>query len=369
VYLPGMHPSDRTYGMDTYQPTNELTEKSHISFDDNGFVLGEYRANYSDLVLKPFYVAVMSPPKQTYLIEDYLPAGKQGMLIGKSTVGKTFFALDLALSIACGKDFNGKPAQKGRVIYVAAEGADSISVRMRGWVEDKGISIDHSIGMELYDRPVNLLSETGFEELMEHIYHFDDLALIVLDTLHACTAGSDENSSADMGNYLSACKHLTARTGATVLTVHHPGYSNPDRARGSSSLFAGLDFNILMKPMEIVFNKIKDSRLPASIPYKRREVSTSWGMSTLVLDYNQVQQSIAPLKTTLAASSQQGLDIFKKELNGRSEMSIADWKNAYTEFRKGSASTGAIKTAFTRCKKQLLDEGYISITGDSCSLV
>ena len=40
-----------------------------------------------------------------------------------SAVGKTFLLLDLALHIASGRPWNGRAVDKGRVLYIAAEGA------------------------------------------------------------------------------------------------------------------------------------------------------------------------------------------------------------------------------------------------------
>lgn len=66
-------------------------------------------------------------------------------------------------------------------------------------------------------------------------------ALIVVDTLARNLGGGDESSAEDMGAYVSNLDGLRAELACTVLTVHHSGHGEQQRARGSSALKAAVD--------------------------------------------------------------------------------------------------------------------------------
>jgi RecA-family ATPase len=58
-------------------------------------------------------------PKQTYLIDGVLPEGAAVMLYGAPGDGKTFLALDIALTIATGRaTWFGRTVKAGRAVYV-----------------------------------------------------------------------------------------------------------------------------------------------------------------------------------------------------------------------------------------------------------
>jgi ABC-type transporter Mla maintaining outer membrane lipid asymmetry ATPase subunit MlaF len=57
-----------------------------------------------------------------YLIDGIIEESSLVGLIGPSGAGKTFVALDMALSMATGKDYHGLFAKKGLAILSAGEG-------------------------------------------------------------------------------------------------------------------------------------------------------------------------------------------------------------------------------------------------------
>ena len=52
--------------------------------------------------------------KQHYLIKQWLPFEGTGVLVGPSNTGKTFIALDMAMSVAAGTDWHGHKVRSGR---------------------------------------------------------------------------------------------------------------------------------------------------------------------------------------------------------------------------------------------------------------
>lgn len=100
--------------------------------------------------------------------------------------------------------------------------------------------------------------------------------VIVIDTMAAVTAGSNENSGEDMGKLLAHCKWIHKETGALVLLIAHSGKDSSRGIRGWSGTKAALDAEI-----EITRNgdyrtatvtKLKDSEDGASYPFKLKTV-------------------------------------------------------------------------------------------------
>jgi len=77
-----------------------------------------------------------------WIIEDFLLANSLTSLYGPSGSLKSFFAIDLALTIACGRSaadcdtFLGKAIKSGKVMYLAGEGIEGIRGRVEAWQDD-----------------------------------------------------------------------------------------------------------------------------------------------------------------------------------------------------------------------------------------
>jgi RecA-family ATPase len=67
----------------------------------------------------------MPPPR--WLIRDWLPASSLILIYGEPGAGKTFVALDIAVAIATGRDWNGNKVARGIVLYIAAEGVAGLA--------------------------------------------------------------------------------------------------------------------------------------------------------------------------------------------------------------------------------------------------
>jgi hypothetical protein len=90
------------------------------------------------------------------------------------------------------------------------------------------------------------------------------LSLVVLDTLAQVTAGGDENSGADMGRALQACKAIHKATGAMVEIVTHTGKDASRGIRGWSGVMAAMDSAMCVEVSgdyrSATITKLKDGR-------------------------------------------------------------------------------------------------------------
>lgn len=156
-------------------------------------------------------------------------------LIGKSGSFKSFVALDVAQHVAADRPWGGRKVWGGPVVYVVAEGAGGMSLRVRAWEEVNGPSADELI---MYPEAVQIMGADWpvFVELCREIRP----VMVTIDTQARSTVGVNENDNGEMGVAIQRLGVLQAATGACVLVVHHIGRNGED-ARGASAIDGAQD--------------------------------------------------------------------------------------------------------------------------------
>lgn len=193
---------------------------------------------------------LMCLPPPTWLVDDIIPTGPQGsfnVIYGPSGAGKTFIALDLAMSVGAGIPWQGHPTQQGLVAYVSAEGTAGLRQRIMAWLQGTGLdSSDVHIAWLMESVPIYNASE----ELDVLLSRFDELheqpALVIIDTLARCFEGN-ENETEDMANFIKGCDRIRTECGSAVLAVHHMN-ATEGRERGNGSLRAATDMMMQVMP-------------------------------------------------------------------------------------------------------------------------
>jgi hypothetical protein len=189
---------------------------------------------------------LFAQPTTDYLVDELLPEGALAELVGDSESLKSFFAIHLGLAIASRRaDFFGLPIIKhGPVIYIAAEGGGAFQYRVRAWATANRVDL-HAVPFRTIPVPVNLRDET-FQTVLRQLVADLQPVLIVVDTLHRCTPGAEENSSGDIGDVVRFAQQLQYDYRTAVLFLHHPPKSDPKgRGRGSGALYYAADTEIL----------------------------------------------------------------------------------------------------------------------------
>jgi len=189
------------------------------------------------------------PPVLDFIWPGFL-AGTVGALIAPGATGKSFWALEAAMSIACsvaGGDLVGlAPTHTGRVVYLAGEDPQPALVwRIHAIGKHLNAQAREAISRNLTVKSVmgqrlNVMDEAQLRRVI------DDSAgarLIVLDTLSRIH-NLDENSNGEMAELVATLEHVAAVTGASVLYLHHvskgsarEGLTDQQQAaRGASAL-------------------------------------------------------------------------------------------------------------------------------------
>ena len=236
----------------------------------------------------------MKPP--AWLIHGMLEKEALTMCFGSPGAGKTFAVLDMALSIAAGKDWHGKDVEQGLVLYIAGEGHAGFARRIAAWSQTHDVDLT-DVPFYKSNSAVIVNDEASATELHQELQRMANAVgkpkLIVLDTL-ARTMIGDENSSERVGEYIKALDDVKSEYGCTILIVHHTGHSNKDRARGSSVMYGALDAEFKVGQwgdLKILIEntKMKDAEEPEPMAFLKVTVplTTPNGLETssLALEY------------------------------------------------------------------------------------
>lgn len=206
---------------------------------------------------------LLSLPSHRWLIKGLLPANGLCLLYGNSGSGKTFITLDLCFAVALGKSWQGKRVKQSAVIYVAAEGGGGLPNRIKAYQQHHTIDLSDApfsaitCGLSLLAGDASKVIAACKEADNSGL----EIGLVVLDTLNRSMGGGDENSSLDMGKYLSAAAQISEETGALVLIVHHSGKDVSKGARGHSSLRAAVNCELeVRRDGDVRILKVSKSR-------------------------------------------------------------------------------------------------------------
>ena len=200
---------------------------------------------------------------------------------GAPKTGKSFIAIDLALSVASGTAFQGLATKKGVVAFIAGEGHSGLARRVAVWAKENGVSVE-DLPIVWSRRSQNIPDTVALTILEQEIAevcseHDMPLVLIVIDTLNRNFGGGDENSSQDMTKFVFSLDRLRQPHEATCLVVHHTGHHATDRGRGSSVFFGAVDASYKVERktgdrIALVPEVMKDAETPPSMMFELRQV-------------------------------------------------------------------------------------------------
>lgn len=229
---------------------------------------------------------ILAKPDPTWLIRHIIPMPGLTLLYGPSGQGKSFVALDWALSVASSTPWlSTYPIDtRGAVVYIACEGTGGLKRRISAWREhhpDAG-KLDNAAfclkQLDLYDSEERqrLLDELGELYPPLTLYHDEDgwvelreqLKLIVVDTVARVFQGDDENDNAQMSEFIRAIEEFATLHGAAVVLVHHSAKASARNERGGGALRGAMDACYMcqgkkkdgrLAEVALVCNKMKDA--------------------------------------------------------------------------------------------------------------
>ena len=186
------------------------------------------------------------PPEDRWLIRPLWTRAAAGVLAGHPKTGKTFFALDMAVSVAsntpCLDRFS--VADPGpALVYLAEDELALVRQRIEALCLHRELDID-GLDLHVIAEPVlrldNAPDQTRLVEALERIRP----RLLLIDPLIRVHS-KDENRSDEMSGLLSFFRALQRRFDCAVILVHHSAKKERARPgqtlRGSSDIYAWID--------------------------------------------------------------------------------------------------------------------------------
>jgi hypothetical protein len=170
-------------------------------------------------------VAAAGEPR--WLIQGLWPADAYGVLAAQEKAGKTWAALDLAVSVASGRPWLDHFAcpTLGPVLVFLGEGGERATVRrIEAIATAKGVDPDQLADqLRLCFRVPRLAAPGAGGELaaIQAELEAHPAALVVLDPLYLAAAGASGSNLYDMGAVLQAIQGVCQAAGCALLVVTH----------------------------------------------------------------------------------------------------------------------------------------------------
>jgi len=176
------------------------------------------------------------------LVDGLIGRGSTVLVAAKPKVGKTSFLLNVALNVARGTPFLGRPVCQGPVLYVALEGNRAEWRRvLRAMGAAKGDPLFLFVGQAPQD---------ALRWLREHAEKHKP-ALIIVDTFQRLTRLKDLNDYAAVTNASEPIVEIAQTLNAALLLAHHAKKNSDgddgDSVLGSTALYGFVDTLISLK--------------------------------------------------------------------------------------------------------------------------
>ena len=170
-------------------------------------------------------------PQLDPLVGGVFDLNTLAMIYGKSGSGKSYLALDIALSIASGREWAGREVVQAPVMLVLAEAENTWSPRVSAWAKYYGLE-ENIAGVHFVVAPP-VLDRGDDAEHLAAIAEELGAKFVLFDTARASLEG-DENDSREWNLAAQGLNLIREATGACVVLNAHSGW-NEARERGSSA--------------------------------------------------------------------------------------------------------------------------------------
>jgi AAA domain len=223
----------------------------------------------------------LRPP--TPLIDGILDEHTVGILVGKSGVGKSFLSLDFALSVATGTPWQGRSVKQHPVLFVVGEGTGGLDRRVTAWERaHTPITGDQLL---VCPSPPLLADWAAWAALRERAKGAGR-RFVILDTYSSLIA-MEENSAKETSKVLRELVNFRDTIDGTVLLIHHAGWSDGERARGSSAFEANTDTVLTLAGREGILSlslkKAKEDEGGTVLHLKLEQVTLPTGLTSCVV--------------------------------------------------------------------------------------
>lgn len=298
------------------------------------------------------------PPAEP-LIDGVLWADSLTELWGRPGCGKSFLALDWALSISTGRTWHGHAVTRGRVLYIVGEGLAGLGKRRRAW--SHAWQQPSTDGVLWLQGAVPLMRPDWVDALAQLCVEHQPV-LVVVDTLSRAIAGHNENAPETMSAVVAASDRIrNAAGGACVLFVHH-ATKDGNTNRGHSALEGACDVRWKLTKGDAALvlsnSKAKDEAEAADRDLGLRVIDLPDGVRSCVIESHSTTSTTGHLAPSEARILTVMRDAFgttgasSAELHHASELH----KTTYYRALNSLLSAGALRNVGSRQRQIVLPD-------------
>lgn len=310
-----------------------------------------------------------------FIIDELLETSALALMFGDPGCGKSFVAVDCALSVATGTPFQGRATKQGAVFFIAGEGHNGLARRFAAWSADRGVTLS-DVPLFKSERSAQFLDSDSAmavaDAVSELAARHGKPALIIIDTLARNFGAGDENNTRDMSEFVAAIDNLKAHfPECAVLIIHHTGHAEKQRARGAMALKGALDCEYRVEKkgqtISLTNTKMKDAEPPPELYLNFKQIELPDGISSAVLKcvepperehkLTDVQRLARDTYTAAAVKTGAWGD------DGFEGLQLENWRPAFYEKHAGDNS-GTKRKAFSRVRNDLINLGVLEVEND-----
>ena len=234
--------------------TEEIQEPETIeTIEENVDAVGTNEKNTTSPDIPPkfeieHWSSIQDEPVE-WLIDGVLPKRGFAALYGPPASFKSFIALDIADCITSGRPWmNNEISNTGAVLYICGEGHGGIGSRLQALKSHHRSELDNplyvirsQINLRSSQADFNTLA-ISMDSLIGDLNEKGiELQLVIVDTLNRSFGGGNENSSDDMGAWITGVGNLQRMFNVALMVLHHSGKDVAKGLRGHSSLLGAVD--------------------------------------------------------------------------------------------------------------------------------
>ena len=219
----------------------------------------------------------------TWIVDKLIPKKGITMITGDSGVGKTWFALQLAISACIGAPFLDEfTASALAALYIDAE-AGEILLKRRAKEIWNAITSDvpeigeyykdneNKISLRLSYQEIDLMNTEFVDRLLRDI-ELTGTELVIIDPFNRVFTGK-ENDAGDVAKFFNNIKRIRDATGCTFIFIHHArkrSFDAPNDAgqmlRGSTAIRAALDSHIFIRGIDNNIIRVEHDKSRYAVP-------------------------------------------------------------------------------------------------------
>jgi len=301
---------------------------------------------------------IRSLPPVEWTIDGVIPQNSFSVMYGEPGAGKSFLALDMALSVAHNQSWHGRAVWGGAVLYIAGEGVGGLGKRIKAWQAYYGVLCDAPLFV--LPTAVRMREDDEVEKLMRTIDGLGvDFSCVFIDTVARALLGGDENSATDMGMFVNACDAVKNHTKAAVVGIHHSGKDVARGMRGSTALLGAVDASVRVSrsdnALSMKMEKQKDAEPIEDLVFDMQKIQII-GDSSIVLEKS---ESAVQFRPKLSSAQRIALEALRQAVidEGKQSVTIKQFHDAHARLAPDDSASRS------KARGRLQEMGVIGISG------